>query len=158
MRRVFVVAAFVSVLVVAPMTVSLAQEGFTFERDPASGPPGTEIDVTSVTPCPPPPEAADPFVSVILVAPDDEVVDGDGMDLDGSGVWEALLIVPEDAVPGAYIIAAACFADDDALDAGEPYAEYQEQTFEVTPVATTTTPPTTTTTAPPVRAQPTFTG
>jgi hypothetical protein len=193
MRRLFLVAAFVSVLVVAPVTVSLAQPP-TFDRDPASGPPGTEIVVRSVDPCPPPPGADDAWATVVLAYPDDAagpppnlarpgqppilpmhfsqpavVVARDDADIDGAGAWEARLIVPEDAAPGTYFIAASCTGINSVVWLG---GTYQEQAFEVTPVATTTTaPPTATATPPaatpptatppttaPVRAQPTFTG
>jgi hypothetical protein len=127
-----------------------------FHRQPSSGPVGTVITVKSVTPCVPPPDAANPEVEVVLFneqgIQQGELTIDKVFQVSANGTWSGKVTVPSDAELGDYTIDAACFAG--ASPTEEPFLIYEPQGFTVTAAGVTAPAQP----AAPVSAAPTFTG
>jgi LPXTG-motif cell wall-anchored protein len=125
---VFVLTLLVGAGIVVGAGPAQAQTG-TFRATPTSGPPGTVITVSSVTPCKLPSGVTGaPFATVALHR-GSTVVTGGSFTASASGAWSGTLTVGRLAAPGKDVITAFCIASPQAEGA---FLAYQDVTFTVT--------------------------
>jgi hypothetical protein len=106
--------------------------------EPTSGPPGTVISVASVTPSP---LHGDQVAHVALVKvgakqPSALVT----FDVRENGSWAGSLVVPSNAAPGAYFVAALVEVTDEIASGGEDGNHEAPTTFAYVPLAFEVTP------------------
>jgi hypothetical protein len=107
--------------------------------EPDSGPPGTVISVRSVTPSP---LEGDQLALVGLFAADsEEPITVVTLDVNRDGSWSGSIVVPSNAPPGDYVVAAEAFLLDPVESGGEGVSAQQEAaSFPYAPVAFEVTP------------------
>ncbi|MHB8693778.1 MAG: NHL repeat-containing protein, partial [Solirubrobacteraceae bacterium] len=97
---------------------------------PGSGPAGSSVAVSSVTPCPLGSAFRSTAAKFALYSPSGAVEASTKVEFDGAGDWAGTLAVPSSAANGAYFVAARCF------DANNVVTQYYRSTaFTVGPAS-----------------------
>jgi hypothetical protein len=120
-----IVAAATITMVLSPADAETAR----FTATPTSGPAGTSIVLTSITPCRLPAGVTGaPFIRASL-SRGSTVITASTIALNSSGMWTGRLTVGSQAAPGVDTIEAFCFASPQAEGA---VLAYSPRTFTVT--------------------------
>jgi hypothetical protein len=131
------------------ITTGLAGETGQFTAAPTEGPPGTVIDVASITPCPP---LSGPNPRVFLTVGGAGVFGVTELPISSSGgPWQGQLTVMDEQPSGTASINAQCVIGES--DSIQPQFNYAPVAFEVTAPPAEPPPP-----APPVPSEARFTG
>lgn len=100
---------------------------------PNTGPPGTVIDTSSISPCPlSPPSGTHVTISFVNSSTGQVVTSNPAANLDNAGDWNGTLAVPPETSPGAYAVTARC------ITAGVETQDYRFVQFTVSPPLTVT--------------------